>query len=75
MVRPRDQNDPRNAGEARPFVCTCSKETQRFTISDLAWSHLGEESAETLEVAENSDVFRYLLNLLTPQPTRDEMRV
>jgi len=38
----------------------------------LAWSHLGMESAELSEIAEHSEIFRVLLELLSPLPSPGE---
>jgi len=43
-------------------------------ISDLAWSSLGVEPAELSEIAVDCDVFRVLLVLLPPRPSREEKR-
>jgi len=44
-------------------------------ISDLAWSRLGEETAELTEIAVDSGCFQVLLRMLTPPHYPQEKRV
>jgi len=69
MVRPRVQNPKRMIGGASPADYPPTEKQPRGRprtrwcdyISDLAWSQIHVEPAELSEIAENREVFRYLL--------------
>jgi len=44
-------------------------------ISDFAWSHLGVEPADLLEITENHEVHWVLLWLLLPQSSPEKKQV
>jgi len=72
--RPRDHIAPEKIVKARPAGNNQQKVAYRSTkkqmwckyISNIAWSRLGVEPAELSEIAENRNVFRVVLELLSP---------